>query len=61
MPKPQTLAKFAEQALDDFFRVNKLLRKVYWAIKSHELMENTADSPDIKELTSEIGKEIGAE
>ena len=59
--EPLTLSEFADKTLEDNFRVTRLLRKVYFAIKGNQLMENKADSPDIIELTKAIGKEIGAE
>jgi hypothetical protein len=56
-----TLEQLANKHLDDSVRKEKLLVKVYFAIKSDELMQNNADCPEISKLTSVIGKEIGAE
>ena len=56
-----TLEQLAFKHLDDSIRREKLLVKVYYAIKAESLMENLADNPEIKELVTEIGKELGVE
>ena len=56
-----TLEQLANKHLDNSIRKEKLLARVYFAIKGQQLMENKADNPEVAELTTEIGKEIGAE
>ena len=56
-----SLQDLANKHLDDSVRKEKLLAKIYFAIKNEQLMENIADMPEITKLTAEIGKEIGAE
>jgi hypothetical protein len=56
-----SLEALANKYLDDSIRKEKLLAKVYFAIKRDDLMQNLADAPEVRELVEEIGKEIGVD